>query len=289
MSYVSKIATNRNCCYFCNMVKPLLIVSFSCLLLSCGNGIDNNNAGDSAVENNSTVTPAYVEDLYAQVKLHPDSVGLRLKLAIALDSIGFYKPALVQMDSLIRKDTVNYALWFTKGRIAEDAGDTLVAMQSYDRALRIYPSADAMLGLANLYAEQKNERALLICAQVKRLSLGREYDAHADFIAGIYNARTNNKEKALAFFDDCIANDYTYMEAYIEKGRVYFDNKEYAEAMNVFKFASTVNTLDADPYYWQGRCFEMLNVKDSAVLRFKQALNLEKNDKKIQDALKRTE
>jgi tetratricopeptide (TPR) repeat protein len=92
-------------------------------------------------------------------------------------------------------------------------------------------------GLANLYAEQKNERALLICTQVKRLSLGREYDAHADFISGIYNARTHNTEKALSFFDDCIANDYTYMEAYIEKGLVYFDNKQYNEAMNVFKFA----------------------------------------------------
>ena len=59
------------------------------------------------------------------------------------------------MDSLISKDSLNYGLWYTNGRIAEDAGDTLQAMQSYDRAIRVYPSADAMLSLANLYAEQK--------------------------------------------------------------------------------------------------------------------------------------
>jgi hypothetical protein len=52
---------------------------------------------------------------------------------------------------------------------------------------------------------------------------------------------------------------------------------------------STVNALDSDPYYWQGRCFEMMNVKDSAVLRFKQALSLDKEDKQIQEALKRVE
>jgi len=267
------------------LFTPILLLVFTCC---------NNNDHETSKNADSSKTiekpyPDHVDDLIAQVKQKPDSAGLRLKLVAALDSVGAYKPALQQLDSLIKKDSLNYGLWFTKGSVAEDAGDTLLAMKSYDNALRIYPSADAMLGLANLYAEQKNERALLICTQVKRLSLGREYDAHADFIAGIYNARTHNTAKALAFFDDCIANDYTYMEAYIEKGLVYFDNKQYTEALNVFKFASTVNALDADPYYWQGRCYEMLNIKDSAALRFKQALNLQKGDKHIEEALKRVE
>ncbi|MEP6846765.1 MAG: tetratricopeptide repeat protein [Panacibacter sp.] len=263
---------------------PALFIMFA----AC-NGIAEKHNGKDSVGATTNPYPDYVEALLSAVKQQPDSTGLRLKLAIALDSIGHYKTALAQMDSLLVKDTVNFGLWFTKGRIAEDAGDTLMAMKSYDKALRIYPSADAMLALANLYAEQRNERALLISTQVKRLSLGREYDAHADFITGIYNARTGNKAKALEFFDDCIANDYTYMEAYIEKGLVYYDSKQYTEALNVFKFASSVNALDSDPYYWQGRCYEMLNIKDSATLRFKQALSLEKNSKEIQDALKRVE
>jgi len=270
------------------MKSGLFIYFLTILLVACNGSADNNGSKDSVIPAGKPY-PSYIEDLFEAVKKIPDSAGLRFKLATALDSIGAYKPALEQMDSLLVKDSSNYALWFTKGRIAEDAGDTLLAMQSYDIALRIYPSADAMLGLANLYAEQKNKNALLLCGQVKKLSLGREYDAHADFIAGIYNARTGNTAKALAFFDDCIANDYTYMEAYIEKGLLYYDNKQYNEALNVFKFASTINALDADPYYWQGRCFEMMNRKDSAVLRFKQALNLEKNSKQIQEALNRVE
>jgi tetratricopeptide (TPR) repeat protein len=64
----------------------------------------------------------------------PDSTGLHLKLATALDSIGEYKQALTEMDSLIKKDSINYGLWYTKGSIAEDAGDTLLAMKSYDNA-----------------------------------------------------------------------------------------------------------------------------------------------------------
>lgn len=271
------------------MIKNGLFISFMTILLAaCNSSADSIGDKDSVVLANKPL-PSYIKDLADAVEKIPDSAGLRLKLAVALDSVGAYKSALAQIDSLLKKDSANYGFWFTKGRIAENDGDTVLAMQSYDMALRIYPSVDAMLGLANLYAEQKNERALLICTQVKRLSLGREYDAHADFIAGIYNARTGNKEKAIAFFDNCIANDYTYMPAHIEKGLVYYDNKEYSEAMNVFKFASTVNALDSDPYYWQGRCFEMMNVKDSAALRFKQALSLEKDSKEIKEALKRVE
>lgn len=272
------------------MIKAGLLTALLSLLLltACDSG--NNNSTETNKEDKDkkeNIIPAEVQRLYQQVKLYPDSTGLRLRLATSLDSIQSYKEALQQMDSLISKDSLNYGLWYTNGRIAEDAGDTLQAMQSYDRAIRVYPSADAMLSLANLYAEQKNERALIICANVKRLRLGREYDAHAAFISGIYNARTKNSAAALKFFDECIANDYTYMEAYIEKGLLYFDNKQYREALNVFSFASTVNALDPDPYYWMGRCYEMLHVKDTAILRFKQSLNLSKNDKATEDALKR--
>lgn len=272
------------------MIKAGLLSTILSLLLltACDSG--NNNSTETNKEDNNkneNTIPAEVKRLYQQVKLYPDSTGLRLRLATSLDSLQSYKEALQQMDSLISKDSLNYGLWYTNGRIAEDAGDTLQAMRSYDRAIRVYPSADAMLSLANLYAEQKNEHALIICANVKRLRLGREYDAHAAFISGIYNARTRNSAAAFKFFDECIANDYTYMEAYIEKGLLYFDNKQYREALNVFSFASTVNALDPDPYYWMGRCYEMLNVKDTAILRFKQSLNLNKYDQATEDALKR--
>lgn len=237
----------------------------------------------------STLNPytEYAQFLTAQLQANPDSAGLRLKLATILDSAGKYNEALLQMDSLIAKDSANFGLWFTQAHIAEDAGDTLLAMKSYDKALHIYPSADAMISLANLYAEQKSENALVICNRVKQLSPGREYDAHCAFIAGVYYARTGNSKMALQSFDECIASNYTYMEAYIEKGLVYFDNKQYREALNVFSFAGTVNALDANPYYWQGRSYEMMHIKDSAILRFKQSLSFDKNATETKEALKR--
>ncbi len=265
-----------------------LIIIVSIILFSCNTSTENKNENNSSAtaKNAAKSYPQNVQSLFAQLKQNPDSTGLRLLLASALDSIGAYKEAFRQMDTLLKKDSVNFGLWFANGEIAEDAKDTIRAMMSYDKALRIYPSPNAMLALANLYAEQKNKKALVFSNEVEQMSLGREYDAHSAFISGVYYARTGNGNKAIKYFDTCIANNYTYMPAYIEKGLVYFDNRQYSDALKVFRFASTVNALDADPYYWQGRCYEMMNIKDSAVLRFKQSLHLE-DAPETREALKR--
>lgn len=256
-----------------------------CTVLACKN---NTNDTVATVDNQKEkVLPPEVLSLQQQVQQHPDSVGTRLKLAIALDSVEEYAIALKQMDILIKNDSNNYGLWYTKAQIDEHAQDTANAIASYTKAIIIYPSADAMLGLANIYAEQKNPRSLLICNQVRQLGLGRSYDAASAFIAGVYNARTGKKELALKLFDECIQNDYTYMEAYIEKGLVYFDSRQYRQALDVFGFATKVNHLYADAYYWMARCYEMMNTKDSAVYYFKQSLALDKESRETKEALKR--
>ena len=231
--------------------------------------------------------PAYILTLKQSVEHYPDSTGLRLQYIYALDSIAEFKTAIAQTDSLIKKDTANYGIWYARGQVMEDAGDTTGAMHSYSKAINVYPAPDALLSLANLYAEAKNNKALLLCSRVKEMSLGRSFDANSDFIAGVYYARTGNRQQALQLFDRCIASDFTYMTAYIEKGLVYFDNKQYQEALKVFQFASTVNNLYADAYYYMARCYEMTGQKDSALNRFQQALQLDKNLTQASEGIER--
>jgi tetratricopeptide (TPR) repeat protein len=234
--------------------------------------------------NNSSAQ--YLKTFEQKVQTFPDSAGLRLQYAFALDSLNKFQEALQQMDLLTNKDSGNYGLWFAKGNIAEDAQDTLLAIKSNATAAHIYESPDALLALANLYAEQKNNRAITLCSRVKALGLGRESDANCAFIIGVYYARTHDMNNALKYFDECIAYSYTYMEAYIEKGLLYFDAKQYDRALEIFQMASTVNNLYADAYYYQARCYEMMNKKDSAVLNFKQAIQIDPRMKEAREQLK---
>ena len=256
---------------FARMKQLIIALTLCSLFFSCGTADRQSTAKDSV---KNAMMPL-MQSMQEQLKQFPDSAGLRLQYAFVLDSLEMYKEALVEMDTLIKNDSLNHGLLFAQGQIAEDAGDTMLAIKSYAKAMRVYESPDVLLALANLYAEMKNERAILICSRVKALGLGREYDAHAAFITGVYYARLHKTNEAIQYFDECIAGNYTYMEAYIEKGMAYFDAKQYDNALAVFQMASTVNNLYADAYYYQARCYEMLNKKDSAVLRFKQSLQLD--------------
>jgi tetratricopeptide (TPR) repeat protein len=256
-------------------------------LASCHNNDENKNIKNVSAQISANDYPSVITNLTKQLNQNPDSMGLRILLATAFDSIGDFKHALIQMDTLLMVDSLNSGLWFTEGQILQDAKDTLHAIESYSRSAKIYPAPGTLLSIANLYAEQKNPKSLEICNHVKDLGLGGEYDAHCDFIAGVYNARTGQRDKALQLFDACIQSDFTYMEAYIEKGLVYFDEKKYRNALDVFQFASTIDKLFPDSYYWMARCYEMMGVKDSAVLRFKQSLSLDKTMNEAHEGLKR--
>lgn len=266
------------------MKKAIQLIIVLFLLYACNNAKNNDPKNDSSQNENAY----FLDSMQRLVKQFPDSTSLRLQYAFALDSLNNFKEALQQMDSLTTKENKNYGLWFAKGNIAEDAQDTLLAMESYTKALQVYESPDALLALANLYAETKNERTILLVSRVKNLGLGKDYDAHCAFILGVYYARTHKSAEAIKYFDECIAYSYTYMEAYIEKGLIYFDAKQYDKALQVFQFASTVNNLYADAYYYQARCYEMMNKKDSAVMNFKQAFQIDptlKEAKKHIDSL----
>jgi tetratricopeptide (TPR) repeat protein len=253
-------------------MKRLFFAIITCLLFAC------NNNDTASINKNDSIKNAMMplmESMQKQLKEFPDSAGLRLQYAFILDSVKMYKEALVQMDTLTKNDTGNYGLFYAQAQIAEDAGDTILALKSYTHAAHLYESPDVLLALANLYAEQQNDRAIMLCSRVKALGLGRDKDADCAFITGVYYARLHKGDEAIKYFDECIANNYTYMEAYIEKGLIYFDQQQYQKALNIFQFASTVNNLYADAYYYMGRCYEMMNKKDSAVLRFKQSLQLD--------------
>jgi tetratricopeptide (TPR) repeat protein len=249
-------------------------------------GCKQNDTTDSQ-QKRSKENNALLQHLQQQIAAKPDSIGLRLKMIDILDSLSQYKLAAAQIDSLINKDSLNYGLWFRKGKLLESAKDTMSSIIAYAKAIRIYPSPDGQLSLANLLAETKNENALVLCQRVQDLRLGRDYSAHCNFVAGVYFARIGNKTKAQQLFDACINDNFGYMEAYQEKGFIYYDDKKFEDALKVFQMAVKVNNTYADAYYWQAKCYEALHKKDDAIKNYQTALALDKELKEAKEALQR--
>lgn len=252
----------------------------SITFFSCKNDATNKTA-------KHTTDAAFIKKLATQVQQNGDSVGLRFNYISALDSVGDYKAAIAQMDSLILKDRGNYGLWFKLAKIYEHSKDTLQAISCYQNALKIYRSPDGLLALTNLYAETKNTIALTLCSEIDNLRMGREYDSYTSFFRGIYYERTGNKQAAIAFFDKSIISNYTFIDAYIEKGITYFYDKKYAEALKVFTTASSISRTFADAYYWQGKCYEAMNNKPLAIEQYQRAFALDKELVEADEGLKR--
>lgn len=231
--------------------------------------------------------PAAISQMFEKLGQNRDSVGLRLQLIDALDSLGAYQQALGQMDSLIQKDSLNYGLWYRKALLQENTKDTTGALRSYQYAIRIYPAPDALLAAANLLAEQKNPTALALCKQVANLRLGREYTAHCSFITGVYHARRGDREKAIDAFNQSIYNDLNYTEAYMEKGFLYYDAKKINEAIQVFQTLLKVKNTYADGYYWLAKCYEALANTTEAIANYKKAVMLDPKLTEASEALKR--
>lgn len=252
----------------------LVIVLFSC-------------TDSTTKKTTSNQFPQYINELIILSKKYPDSLSLKVSLVNALDSLGFYKEAIQQVDSLITTDSLNFGFWNAKAHLQENAKDTFAAIISYKRALRIYAAPDVMLTLANLYAETKNDTALLLCKEVNNLSGDRKYTADCKFIEGIYFARKGNTQKAIELFDECINNRYTYIVAYLEKGFIYYDSKQYKEALDIFTLAATVSNAYADAYYWQAKCHEAMNNKKEALVNYEKALALDKNLTEAEEAMEK--
>ena len=76
-------------------------------------------------------------------------------------------------------------------------------------------------------------------------------------------------------------------EAYIEKGIIFFERKNYDTALKTFSMAATVSNTDADAYYWMGRCYEATGKTDDAITNYRRALALDTEFTEAKAALRR--
>ncbi len=237
------------------------------------------------LSDNKTVIADWTEKL----NTHKDSFQLKKQFVAVLDSLKMYDKAIEQVDSLILKDKLNSELWLTKAQLHENNKDTAEAIRSYEKSIQIYPSVESQLYLANLFAESRNPKVFALCKNVSNMGLGRETDANCNFIAGVYFARTGNNSKAIELFDKAINDNYTLMEAYMEKGFIYFESKNYNKAIQIFETAIKLNNQYADAYYWKAKSDEAMSNKTEALLNYKRALGLDKQMNAAKVAIERIE
>lgn len=202
---------------------------------------------------------------------YPDSLPLLQNLLGYYAEKEDYDIALDILQKAIIKDSTDPQLYDLQSSVYAAKGDTINAISSLRKAIKIFPTAEYTISLGALYAETKNPLALAMAD-----TLLKHENAHAEkeafFIKGLYYSFNNEKEKSIPFFDKALAKDFHFMEGYLEKGLALYDLKKYKEAADVFTRAVTLQNNFDRGYFYLGQSLEKLNRKEDAADAYQKAL-----------------
>ncbi|MFY8090831.1 MAG: tetratricopeptide repeat protein [Chitinophagaceae bacterium] len=263
------------------MNKVFLLLAIV-IFLSCNS---NDSSSKTKLDTLGIVSP-YLQQKIAFADTATD-VNKLLQVVDVLDSANKISEAVEVMNKVLASDSLNSFFWLRKGQLLKQTIDTPKAIKMFEYASKIYADAPQLMEWANLLAETGNPKTLQVTKVLRNNNPSKKYDAQAYFFDGVYYAKVNNIALALTNFNTCIARDYLLMDAYIEKGYIYFQEKKYDVALQVFKQSTTANLRFADGYYWQAKCFEALGDKEEAKELYKQALVLDKSIIEAAEALER--
>ncbi|HEY5370363.1 MAG TPA: tetratricopeptide repeat protein [Hanamia sp.] len=228
--------------------------------------------------------PGSVVSIKQTIEEYPDSAILKDRLIEAYRNEGRYDSAIAVADRELAKDSGSAYLWNIKATLYFENNDTLNAINSLKNAIEIYPLPEYLVALGTVYAEIKNNKALLIAnklLQDNKVKFGKD----AYFIKGLYYNYANDPQKAIVNLDSCLYMDFTYMYAYREKAIALYNQAKYKDALKVLKRSVTIQNNFDEGYYWMGQCYEKLNQKDDAIQSYQNALLYDKNYTEARDAL----
>lgn len=227
-----------------------------------------------------------IELLKSCIAKYPANPWFTRRLAEAYTQAGKDQDAIALYNELLKKDSANFEALYEKGMMLAQLKDTINAIRTLERSYQLQPLMQTGLALADLYAETKNPRVVDLCDALQKRDSARAF-VDPVFLKGVYYSNIKDYAHAIPLFDECMNRDWRFIEPYIEKGIIQYEQKNYDEAIKTFQFASKINYTNADACYWTGRCYEAIGKKDEALDYYYQAVMFDRNFDEAKAAIKR--
>ena len=213
--------------------------------------------------------------LQKALKEIPSSLFLQISLARSYDALNKTDEALAVCNNILQTDPGQVNTLLLKSDLLQKKNDSTGVIAALEQAYSFAPfNREISNKLAYQYAESKNAKALHIAdSLISKDSLKLHPEPY--YIKGMYYSNINNQAKAIQLFDATIKTDHRFLNAYIEKGKILFDQKKTNEALKTFQLANTITPSFPDAWYWIGRCQEILGDKAEAKQNYEKAFELD--------------
>jgi tetratricopeptide (TPR) repeat protein len=258
------------------------------ILFACNNNSSHISNEQQTQDSLQQLLKSYRDSL----KIHPTDTSLKYNFVLTLQEAGRYKEAVNVLDSMniTMGDSTQMKIYldylFKRSELLTLAGDTANAIKTLEFFVIPGELTEAGLQLANLYAETKNPRTISFCDSMNKNDEGKR-DPNPDYLKGVYYYNIDDYAKALELFNSCIKKDYTFLDAYMEKGRILYKQSKFKEAMEVYDMAIKISNSFADAHFWKGKCQEALGQKDDARISYQRAYAFDKTLTEAKEAADR--
>lgn len=214
----------------------------------------------------------------------PNSIALQVGLARGYQNKNNPEKALAIVDKIISEYPNQLDALVLKSELLQAQGKKEEALTALETAYG-YAPFDAALGyeLAYQYAEAGNAKALRLTNALIEADQ-TETVAQAHYIKGIYYDKTGASAEAVKSYDAAIRANYNFMDAYRDKGILYYDQKKYNEALKTFQLALTISPATAEFHYWIGKTQQAIGNKEEARLAYLRAYGLDKSITEAREA-----
>lgn len=271
-------------CFMKNLLALLclLTIAFAC---------SNNNHTSSSQQTQDSVQ-RLLKSYRDSLKIHPNDTLLKYNLVLTLQEAGRYREALNMLDSMnipmgdSTQMKVYVSYLFKRAELLVLAGDTVNAIKTLEFFVIPGELTEAGKQLAFLYAETKNPKAIAICDSMNKNDKSKR-DPEPDYFKGVYYSNLGDHAKALEQFNTCIKKDYTFLDAYMEKGNILYKQSKFKDAIEVYDMAIKVSNSFADAHFWKGKCQEALGQKEDAKISYQRAYAFDKTLTEAKEAADR--
>jgi tetratricopeptide (TPR) repeat protein len=206
----------------------------------------------------------------------PQSIALQMGLARGYQQKDALQKALDVCDQVLVLYPTSLDALLLKAELLKQQNNNAAALSTLEKAYHYAPfDAELCYNLAFEYAEAKNSKVIpLTDSLIRSDTTGKQ--AQPYYLKGVYYANVGNNTLALDYLNQAIAHDYTFYDAYMDKGALLYDQKKYNDALQVFALVNRITPTYAGSYYWSGKCYEALGRKEDAKVAYQRAYALDK-------------
>lgn len=205
-----------------------------------------------------------------------------------------YRLALDYLNVAIDRDPQNADIYFCKGNVFKELGDTTKALSAFQTATELNPKfSDAYMQIGLLLRSRNDKNAIKYLENAIKISTKPEEALYAkanilkEEGVKLYDANQESKAQeklvsAVDAFKKVIDANYKNVEAYMGAAFCYYQMDSVQEAYHYYELATKIEPTYAGAYFSQGLCAEDLGRKKEAMSLYQTCLNIDPSFKRAE-------